>query len=121
MKTDKGNLSGMILSDLQEAFDTVAHSILRMKLSAADLGDAILKWLKLYGRDKQQLVDISGNHAGKNSMSYEVTLLFFIYINDMSVAIKSRLLLNTDDRAAIACLKYLFLGKDVTFCACLLL
>lgn len=40
MKLDKGNLVEMIL---QKAFDTVDHSILLMKLSAAGLGDDILR------------------------------------------------------------------------------
>jgi hypothetical protein len=43
MQIDKGNFIGMILSDLQKAFDIVDHPTLLMKLSAAGLGNDILR------------------------------------------------------------------------------
>ena len=43
---NKGNLIGMVLLDLQKAFDTVDHGILLMKLEAIGLtGDAI-RWFQ---------------------------------------------------------------------------
>lgn len=55
---DKGHLIGMTLLDLQKSFDTVDHSILLMKLRAADLGDDILRWSHSYLSDRHQLVDV---------------------------------------------------------------
>lgn len=42
LEMDKGNIVGMILLDLQKAFDTVDHTILHMKLQASGLGNDIL-------------------------------------------------------------------------------
>jgi hypothetical protein len=45
---DKGNLVGMILMDLQKAFDTVDHSVLIMKLEAIGLSTDVLQWFRSY-------------------------------------------------------------------------
>lgn len=60
---DQGNLVGMILLDLQKAFDTVDHSILLMKMEALGLGTNILRWFKSYLTERQQLVDVSGTFS----------------------------------------------------------
>ena len=49
---DKGNLIGMVLLDLQKAFDTVDHSILLMKLEALGLSQDIIRWFHSYLSDK---------------------------------------------------------------------
>ena len=56
-ETDQGNYVGMLLLDLQKAFDTVDHSILIMKLSSSGLGKDIVRWLSSYLSDRQQLVN----------------------------------------------------------------
>ena len=45
---DKSNLTGMVLLDLQKAFDTVDHGVLLMKLEATGLDAGGLKWLQSY-------------------------------------------------------------------------
>jgi hypothetical protein len=41
---DKGNLVGMILMNLQKAFDTLDHSIFIMKLETIGLSTDVLQW-----------------------------------------------------------------------------
>ena len=89
---DKGNIVGMILLDLQKAFDTVDHSILHMKLQASGLGNDILRWFGSYLSDRQQLDDVSGTHSTSASVTSGVPLgplLFLIYVNDMSAVVKT--------------------------------
>ena len=43
---DKGVLTGMILIDLQKAFDTIDHDILFKKLSAIGLSNHTIVWFK---------------------------------------------------------------------------
>ena len=88
---DKGHVIGMILLDLQKAFDTVDHSILLMKLHSAGLVDDILRWFRSYLSDGRQLVDVSGTYSSTSPITCGVPqgsilgpLLFLIYVNDIS-------------------------------------
>ena len=101
---DKGNLIGMVLLDLQKAFDTVDHSTLLMKLRATGLGEDILRWFRSYLSDRKQLVDVSGTYSSTAQVICGVPqgsilgpLLFLIYVNDMSAVVKNKLLLYADD------------------------
>ena len=94
----------MLLLDLQKAFDTVAHSILVMKLKASSLCNDNLYWFKPYLSDRTQLVDLSGTHSscspiicGVHQGSILGPLLFLVYVNDMSDVVKNKLLLYADD------------------------
>jgi len=100
----KGLYTGMVLLDLQKAFDTVDHSILYNKLHA--LGVESIDWFKSYLTDRTQLV-----HTNKvSSNSLKVTcgvpqgsilgpLLFLCYVNDMPTCIDTdcKLILYADD------------------------
>ena len=57
---DQGHFVGMVLLDLQKAFDTVDHGILLMKLKALGLSQDVSRWFQSYLSDRQQLVDVSG-------------------------------------------------------------
>ena len=101
---DKGNMVGMLLLDLQKAFDTVDHSILLMKLEASGLGNDVLFWFKSYLSDRTQLVDLSGTHSSCSPITCGVPqssilgpLLFLVYVNDISAVVKNKLLLYADD------------------------
>jgi len=56
---DEGNFVGMILLDLQKAFDTVGHSSLSKKLQALGLNLS----------DRHKLVDISGTFSTQGNIT----------------------------------------------------
>ena len=112
---DKGNFTGMVLLDLQKAFDTVDHNILVSKLESIGLDEMTIKWFKSYLSDRTQLVEVGGVYSDTNVVPCGVPqgsilgpLLFLIYVNDMISATKSKLILYADDSALIAS------GKDIS-------
>ncbi len=60
-QTAKGNYTGMVLIDMQKAFDTVDHSILCRKLQA--MGVASVQWFHSYLTGRQQLVAVNGTKS----------------------------------------------------------
>jgi hypothetical protein len=60
---------GMVLLDLQKAFDTVDHSILLMKLEALGLSGSVIRWFSSYLSDRHQLVDVSGTRSSQEPIS----------------------------------------------------
>ena len=101
---DKGHLIGMVLLDLQKAFDTVDHGILLMKMEALVFSQDVIRWFRSYLSDRRQLVDLSGTLSSSAAISCGVPqgsilgpLLFLIYVNDMSGAVNHKLLLYADD------------------------
>ena len=105
---DKGYLVGMVLLDLQKAFDTVDHSISLTKLEALGLSEDMVRWFHSYLSDRQKLVDVSGTFSSDDKIRCGVSqgsilgpLLFSIYVNDMSSAVENKLLLYADDSAIL--------------------
>ena len=100
---------GMVILDLQKAFDTVNHKILISKLRAMGVGQAALKWFDSYLGGREQTVEISGVFSEFRTVTCGVPqgsilgpLLFLIYVNDMKAAVKCKLLLYADDSALLA-------------------
>ena len=60
---DKGNYTGMVLLDLQKAFDTVNHSIMLQKLAALGFDSKSVSWFNSYLTDRRQCIDINGTHS----------------------------------------------------------
>ena len=116
----KGNLVGMVLIDLQKAFDTVDHSILISKLEA--IGVSSVEWFRSYLSDRKQCVAVDGEQSdflpitcGVPQGSILGPQLFLLYINDMHVSLSGcKLALYADDSALI------FSHSDPSFIASVL-
>ncbi len=111
---DKGLFTGVVLLDLQKAFDTVDHSILISKLRAIGADNIVIKWFSSYLCDRKQFVDIHGTYSSEEEISCGVPqgsilgpLLFTMYVNDMSSAVTCDLCLYADDSMLLV------RGKDV--------
>ena len=110
---DKSSLTGMVLLDLQKAFDTVDHRILLMKLETIGLNADCLRWFQSYLSGRTQLVNVQGTCSSFTNVSCGVPqgsilgpLLFLIYVNDMAGAIDEKILLYADDTAILVSNKH---------------
>ena len=57
---DFGHHIGMVMIDLQKAFDTVDHSILENKLKAIGLDGNAIAWFDAYLTNRMQVTDVGG-------------------------------------------------------------
>ena len=101
-----GNMVGMVLIDLQKAFDTVDHTILLDKLRA--MGVSSTAWFESYLTCRRQCVVVNGVKSDFLSISCGVPqgsilgpLLFLVYINDMNISLNCKLSLYADDSALL--------------------
>ena len=108
----EGKYVGMVLLDLQKAFDTVDHDILCNKLK--HMGVGCIRWFESYVKDRLHVVTLDGTNSepglvtcGVPQRSILDPLLFVCYVNDMPMSIKCKLLLYADDSAL------LISGKDL--------
>ena len=111
---DEGLFTGMILIDLQKAFDTIDHEIFLKKIKYIGFSDTTVNWYKSYLEDRCFVINIEGCFSEEASLNCGVPqgsilgpLIFLIYVNDMSQAVDCDLYLYADD----SCLVYS--GKDV--------
>ena len=80
---------------LQKAFDIINHNILLGKLKHYGIRGVAYSWFESYLKDRKQYVSINGYNSKHLSISLGAPqdsvlgpLLFLIYINDLSAAIK---------------------------------
>ena len=106
-------MTGMILIDLQKAFDTIDHDILLKKLSAIGFSNHTIGWFKSYLSNQLFRVNLGNCYSDPSNVTCGVPQgsilgpsLFLIYVNDMPQAVKSNLFLYADDSCLI------FQGKD---------
>ena len=101
---DEGLYTGIVLIDLQKAFDTVDYTILTTKLNAIGIDDFAGSWFKSYLTGRKQVVKISGRLSTAGNITCGVPqgsilgpLLFNIYVNDMITSVNCDLFLYADD------------------------
>jgi hypothetical protein len=106
-QTSLGNFTGMVLIDLQKAFDTVDHVILIKKLNA--MGVSSVEWFNSYLSGRRQIVSANQVESVPRNISCGVPqgsilgpLLFLCYVNDMPISVDCDPLLYADDSALLA-------------------
>ena len=128
-QTSNGLFTGMIMLDLQKAFDTVDHDILCRKLRA--MGVESVEWFRSYLADRTQSVHVNAAKSDFKSVVCGVPqgsilgpLLFLTYVNDMKTSISSncKLILYADDSAILYSHKdpstiSQVLGKELESCS----
>ena len=85
-----------VIIDFSNAFDTVDHDILLMKMKSYGMRDTAYDWLKSYLCGRVQYVTYNSMQSTKNAIACGVTqrsilgpLLFVVYMNDLSSVSKS--------------------------------
>ena len=101
---DNGMCTGMILIDLQKAFDTINHKILFDKLLPIDFLRNTISWYGSYLAQCHFTVEFSNRvskfvhiSCGVPQSSILNALLFLIYVNDISKAVECDLYLYAND------------------------
>ena len=97
-------MTGMILVDLQKAFDAIDHDIVLKKLSAVGFSNHTLGWFKSYLSNRLFRVNLEKCYSDPSNITFGVPrgsilgpLLFLIYVNDIPQIVKSNLFLHADD------------------------
>ena len=97
-------VTGVILIDLQKAFDTIDHSILLKKMKFMGFSDNTITWFRSYLTNRLFVVNIDNIFSDPSKLSCGVPqssilgpLLFLLYVNDMPQAVQSDLFLYADD------------------------
>ena len=105
---DTGLHTGMILIDLQKAFDTIDHNLLLEKMIYLGFSESTIQWFKCYLSKRTFIVNINDKFSQLGHVTCGVPqgsilgpILFLLYVNDMPQAIKSKLLLYAEDSCVL--------------------
>ena len=101
-------MTGMILIDVQKAFDMINHDIYLKRSSIIGFSDRTVKWCQSYLSNRKFTVNLENSFSEVSSISCGVPqgsilgpLLFLIYVNDMPMAVKCDLFLYADDTCLV--------------------
>lgn len=102
---DKGYFVEALYTDFSKAFDKLDIPMLTFKLEKMGIEMSLLKWIKSYLNDRQQIVKFNGKRSnpihvtsGVPQGSHLGPLLFILYVNDVSYILnKLRVLIYADD------------------------
>ena len=97
---EEGNLTGMILIDLQNAFDTIDHEILLCKMKYLGFTESAINWFRSYLANRTFVVHVNGEYSNPGNLTCGVPqrailgpLFFLLYVNDMPQSVSCDLLL----------------------------
>ena len=83
--------TGMILVDLQKAFDTLDYGVLLEKMKYFGFRASVIKWFESYLSNRKFLICIDNVFSEAGTLKYGVPqgsflrpLLFLLYVNDIS-------------------------------------
>ena len=65
---EKGSLTGMILIDLQKAFDTIDHKILTEKMSCLGFAESTVRWYKSYITKRCFIVNVGNDFSSPGKL-----------------------------------------------------
>ena len=101
---EKGMFTGMILIDLQKAFDTIDHEIFLEKIKHLAFSDSAIYWFRSYLTSRTVFVNMGKETSSPGELSCGVPqgsilgpLIFLLCVNDMPQAVNCDLLLYADD------------------------
>ena len=111
---DSDLLTGMILIDLQKAFDTIDHKILIEKMKCMDFSNGVTEWFECYLSKRMFSVHIENSFSDRAIIICGVPqgsilgpLLFLLYVSDIVHDVNCDLLLYADGTSLI------FQHKDI--------
>ena len=100
--------TGMVLSDLQKAFDRTDHEIFQDKMTCLGFSNFTILWFKSYLQDRSFTVNIGKEYSNHGILSCGVSqgsilgpLILLLYVNDMAGAVDCDLLSYADDSCLI--------------------
>ena len=105
---DSGLTVGVVLIDFQNAFDTVSHDILAIRLQALGIAGNAFELIMSYFNNRHQYTELNGQKSETKAVKYGVPQgsllgprLFGVQVNDMPESIdEGELSLFADDISA---------------------
>ena len=72
VRFEKGLFTGMILIDLQKAFDTIDHQILMKKMKYLGFSKNVFPWFKSYLGERKFKININTSYSSPSNLIYGI-------------------------------------------------